>query len=119
MQIPFAYAPVASSSGIAADQEPPQDTCLIVRLHGGQTQRIFRMEAIRDGTIPQVPEPKESILDPNGIREELLDSSVVLDAPRINADGIGRQYRVAVEYVYALSRSPKMSERLPHGNQPD
>ena len=87
-------------------------TCSLIRLHGGLTKRDFRMEVVRDGKLPLVPEPLQQIVDPNGVEEQLLNQDIAVFDPEISADGVTRTYRVIAHFVYGLSRPPKPSEKL-------
>ncbi|MCC9644988.1 hypothetical protein LOC71_22150 [Rhodopirellula sp. JC740] len=87
-----------------AEQPFSEPTVSIVKLHESVCKRLFWIEATRVGKPPQFPQPKDTMIGPNGETETLLDWKLGLANPVIGPDGVSREYTVAAEYCYALDR---------------
>lgn len=103
------YIALPFADGSVSEGQP---TVEIVRLHSGSCFRCFTMRATRRDKMPEIPTPKNTLTDPNGISEFLQHSQIKTVAPEIASDGISRKNRVVAEYVYLLSRPPTLSEKI-------
>lgn len=96
----------------ASDTPVDNETCHLFKMSGGVAERIFTMEAVRQGIPPVIPEPIEELVDFNGIKEKLAETSINLAAPEFKGDGVVREFRVHCRYRYLLSRPPTNAEKL-------
>jgi len=98
------------------------DTVAIVKLSRGVSYRRFTIDAERVGSWPDIPEPVETYTEGSESDQITATLMKVIETPYPPAIGPnGKQiiYRVAVTYVYALSRALKTTDStyvglLPH-----
>lgn len=101
-----------------ATADAADDTCRIVRLHSGLARRILNIELARVGKEPTLPTPSDTVEDPNGITETLLDTRLKVYAPEFSRDAASMEYRVAMQCVYALARPLTTEERYRMARHP-
>lgn len=118
-----AAMPIAKAQPTSSGS-PPEDGTQVVRLGPSQVRRIVRIHAERVGDWPELPDLETlsgfSSTDAGagypGPRQHLLTSRATYAVPESAATG-QLCFNVGVEAVYALSRAPLPSERIPIGRQ--
>lgn len=104
--------PIARSSSSSSD-----DTAKVITLAPGVAQRIVRIKGERIGDWPILPTPQDYKEPTTGIDYTLLDVKVLPGVPERTPDGKS-VYRAEFEAVYAMSRPPRVDERVVIGKNP-
>jgi hypothetical protein len=90
-----------------------------IPVHAGVTTRIITVNATREGRPPELPEPAEYLVDPNGVVEQLIDKSeLILDAPKLSEGNSHRIFSGQMRLTYLLARPLASNERFRSANNP-
>ena len=81
-------------------------TAVVVKLHAGMAQRVYKVIATRQGQWPKVPAPLLQYASSGNPVEELIDQQIISETPKLDSDHTTMQYSIQVQWVYALSRPP-------------
>lgn len=95
-----------------------QVTAAILKVHSGIAEKIIEFEGTRDGRPPVIPEPLEEFTDANGVRQVLIDFTVITRAPELTSDGHTHRHGIAGKIIYALERPLTTEERYATGSLP-
>lgn len=111
--------PYSSPRNIGTESEPKTISLAVIPIHAGVQTRTISCVATRHGRPPEIPEPAEQLIDPNGIAETLIGKSeIVLDAPQSSSDQTHRVFSIQSKFTYALARPLKTTETYRSGNSP-
>jgi hypothetical protein len=91
----------------------------IVNLHRPATVRCIRIDATRLNKSPQMPFPGKAFSDAVGIRHDPIGEPLIsASAPQVSSDKRKLLFRVQMDLMYAMSRTPRQGESLPIGCVP-
>ena len=111
-----------------AQADEDGNTLSIVRMHAPTLLRQVRLEFVRTNAWPELPEPRETWTDGNGIEHVLLNWKLAPNAALLAADGKSDYRSVAMVMNYALRRPVKfgqdsegnsVNEKFPVGRLPN
>jgi len=112
------YPPGHENEGEPNGQGPYRHA-IAIPVHAGVATRIITVNATRDGRPPEMPEPAEYLVDPNGVVEQLVDKSeIVLDAPKLSEGNSHRVFSAQMRLTYLLARPLESDERFRSANNP-
>jgi hypothetical protein len=111
--------PLSGPRGMSAEGGAPFRHSVAYPVHAGLTFRIVTVNATREGRPPELPDPAQYLVDPNGVVEELVDKSeLVLDAPRLSEGNSHRIFSAQMRLKYMLARPLASNERFRCANNP-
>lgn len=98
---------------------PVYTNICVIPIHPPVMHRILRVNCTRHGRPPELPQPAESLVDPNGVLEFLVGTTrLVLDAPQLTPDGANRIFSSQMKLTYVLNRPLEHYERFRSANNP-
>lgn len=96
-----------------------ESTIVTIPVHAGIMTRTLVVNATRHGRPPELPEPKQRLVDPNGVVETLIGKTdLVLDAPKLSSDNTHRVFSGQMRITYVLSRPLTTAEKYRCANNP-
>jgi hypothetical protein len=96
-----------------------ESTIVTIPIHGGVMTRTLVVNATRHGRPPELPEPRQRLVDPNGVIETLIDKTdLVIDAPKLSSDNTHRIFSAQMRITYVLSRPLTTTEKYRAANNP-
>lgn len=112
--------PYSTSRDVAEEgADPDIRTAAVIPIHAGLQKRVITVVATRHGRPPEIPEPADELIDPNGITEHLIDSAeMVIDGPRASSDQSHRVFTIQAKFVYGLVRTIANTEVFRSANNP-
>jgi len=111
--------PLSGPRGMGEEGGAPYRHAISIPIHAGVMTRTITVNATREGRPPELPSPAPYLVDPNGVVEQLIDSTdLVLDAPKLSEGNSHRIFSGQMRLTYLLARPLGPTEIFRAGNNP-